>query len=164
MSLQALVRKSTHKCIATYVKLSKKLEYVLFHLCNSGLESPNTRTRQHSMLVIPALLSLKANAVEKGAIEIIDLVSKVIRKLKDPQEVVSKTARKLIVELQKCYPYHFDTQIVASLKKDEEKNICKAILRNDEDEIQRLITQSNHAQQLSQNPYNSFKKQQEESK
>jgi len=37
--VQALVRKSTHKCMATYVKLTKKLEYVLLHLIHTGLEN-----------------------------------------------------------------------------------------------------------------------------
>jgi hypothetical protein len=59
------VRKSTHKCIGTYVKLTRKLEYVLIHLISTGLDNPNSRTRQHSMLVIPALLSLKASIMEK---------------------------------------------------------------------------------------------------
>jgi hypothetical protein len=36
------------------------------------------------MLVIPALLSLKPQVVEKGNSEAIELVSKVIKKLKDP--------------------------------------------------------------------------------
>lgn len=58
--LQAIVRKSTHKCIGTYVKLTKKLEFVLMQIVSTGLENTNSRTRQHSMLVIPALLSLKA--------------------------------------------------------------------------------------------------------
>jgi hypothetical protein len=31
-SPKAIVRKSTHKCIGTYVKLTKKLEFVLGHI------------------------------------------------------------------------------------------------------------------------------------
>lgn len=93
------MRKSTHKCIASYVKLSKKLEFVLLHLTHSGLESPGTRTRQHSMLVIPALLSLKPSVVEKGCPEVLDLLSKVLKRVKDSQEIVAKTARKLLIEL-----------------------------------------------------------------
>ena len=60
--------------------------------------------RQHSMLVIPALLSLKPHVLEKCSIELLQLISKVISKVKDPQEIVAKTARKLILEIQKCYP------------------------------------------------------------
>jgi len=60
---KATVRKSTHKCIGTYVKFSKRLEFVLQHIIKFGLENQNQRTRQHSMLVIPALISLKANVI-----------------------------------------------------------------------------------------------------
>lgn len=63
-SPKAVVRKSTHKCIGTYVKLTKKLEFVLHHIIITGLENPNSRTRQHSMLVIPALLSLKTSLMD----------------------------------------------------------------------------------------------------
>lgn len=48
---------------------------------------------------------------------------------------MAKTARKLIVELQKCYPGAFEASLVNSLKSEEEKLMCKAVLRNDEDEI-----------------------------
>ena len=63
-SPKSIVRKSTHKCIGTYVKLTKKLEFVILHIIHTGLENQNSRTRQHSMLVIPALLSLKAQVME----------------------------------------------------------------------------------------------------
>ena len=38
-SPKAVVRKSTHKCIGTYVKLTKKLEFVLRHIIHTGLEN-----------------------------------------------------------------------------------------------------------------------------
>ena len=44
-SPKAVVRKSTHKCIGTYVKLTKKLEFVLMHIIHTGLENQNSRTR-----------------------------------------------------------------------------------------------------------------------
>jgi hypothetical protein len=44
-SPKAVVRKSTHKCIGTYVKLTKKLEFVLSHIIKTGLENSNSRTR-----------------------------------------------------------------------------------------------------------------------
>lgn len=73
-SPKAIVRKSTHKCIGTYVKLTKKLEYVLMHIIQTGLENSNSRTRQHSMLVLPALLSLKPSAVERENPEMKELI------------------------------------------------------------------------------------------
>ncbi len=55
------------------------------------------------MLVIPALLSLKTAVIEKGGPEVVEMLAKVVKKLKDPQEIVAKTAKKLIVELHKCH-------------------------------------------------------------
>ena len=65
------------------------------------------------MLVIPALLSLKPSVVERGAPEIVEMIGRTLKKLKDPQEIVSKTAKKLIVELNKCYPNHFESNLVS---------------------------------------------------
>jgi hypothetical protein len=53
---------------------------------------------------------------------------------------VAKTAKKLVLELQKCYPAVFETNIVSSLKSEEDRMVCKAVLRNDEDEIQRILS------------------------
>ena len=60
------------------------------------------------MLVIPALLSLKPSFIEKGAPEATEMLDAILRKIKDSQEIVAKTSRKLILELFKCYPTHFD--------------------------------------------------------
>ena len=51
------------------------------------------------MLVIPALISLKPSILDKPSPEAVDLMQRIIKKLKDPQDIVSKTARKLILEL-----------------------------------------------------------------
>jgi len=51
------------------------------------------------MLVIPALLSLKSSVVEKGSSEVVVMTGKVVKKLRDSQEIVAKTAKKLILEL-----------------------------------------------------------------
>lgn len=53
---------------------------------------------------------------------------------------MAKTARKLLVELQKCYPATFESSMVNALKNDEDKVVCRAVLRNDEEEIQRIIS------------------------
>ena len=39
------MRKSTHKCIGTYVKFSKRLEFVIQNIIKYGLENQNQRTR-----------------------------------------------------------------------------------------------------------------------
>ena len=107
-SPKAVVRKSTHKCIGTYVKLTKKIEFVILHIIHTGLENSNSRTRQHSMLVIPALLSLKTTVMEKECAELKELIDAVLKRIKaDSSEIVSKTGKKLILELQKCYPTTF---------------------------------------------------------
>ncbi len=63
---QGTVRKMTHKVIGTYVKLSKKLESVLNCLIKHGIGNMDSqRTRQHSMLVVPALISLKPSVIEQ---------------------------------------------------------------------------------------------------
>lgn len=57
------------------------------------------------MLVVPALISLKPQVIDKAvAPEATELMQRIIKKLKDPQEIVAKTARKLLQEIQKCYP------------------------------------------------------------
>jgi hypothetical protein len=87
------------------------------------------------MLVIPALISLKSSVVDKCSSEILELIQVVVRKLKDSTEIVAKTARKLLIEINKCYPLQFENLIIPSLKTDEEKQICRAVLKMDEDEI-----------------------------
>jgi hypothetical protein len=61
------------------------------------------------MLVIPALLSLKSSVIESRPppLEMQLLVDEVIARLRDPEEIVAKTARKLLAELHKLYPNHF---------------------------------------------------------
>lgn len=52
------------------------------------------------MLVIPALLSLKASIMDRECQEMKDLVQAVIKRIKgDQSEIVSKTGKKLILEL-----------------------------------------------------------------
>lgn len=117
---KATVRKTTHKCIGTFVKFSRKLEYVLLQLIRVGLANQNQRTRQHSMLVIPALLSLKPQLVDDGASELHQLVQNICSKLRDPIEIVAKTARKLLLELKKCYPDTFEPKFVDVLSNSED--------------------------------------------
>ena len=92
-SQKTVVRKSTHRCIASYVKLSLKLELVLNYIINVGLIHSRHRTRQHSMLVIPALLSLKKSWVKDKDNHIVKLVDTVATKLFDSSEIVQKTAK-----------------------------------------------------------------------
>ncbi len=56
------------------------------------------------MLVVPALLSLKPSVLDKCAPELSEMIKVIIKKLRDTQEIVAKTARKLLIEINKCYP------------------------------------------------------------
>lgn len=40
--------------------------------------------------------------------------------------------------MQKCYPSTFEQNVINYLKNDSEKALCKAVLSNDENEIQYL--------------------------
>lgn len=51
------------------------------------------------MLVVPALISLKPSVVDRCTPEITELISRIIKRLRDPLEIVAKTARKLLLEL-----------------------------------------------------------------
>ena len=59
------------------------------------------------MLVIPALISLKAIVITSQTGEMKYLIDAVIGRLRDSSDQVSKTAKKLLLELQKCYPSEF---------------------------------------------------------
>jgi len=60
------------------------------------------------MLVIPALLSLKPQLLDKCGPEVLEMIRVIIKKLRDSQEIVAKTARKLLIEINKCYPTQFE--------------------------------------------------------
>lgn len=51
------------------------------------------------MLVIPALISLKANVIQSRTPEMNQLIEAVISRLRDPADSVAKTAKKLLLEL-----------------------------------------------------------------
>lgn len=91
------------------------------------------------MLVIPALLSLKPATLDRCGPEIMEMLSKIMRKLKDPVEIVAKTARKLLIELYKCYPQQLEQQVLNTIKGEDEKTIMKAVFTNDEEEIQKAV-------------------------
>ena len=92
-SQKTVVRKSTHRWIASYVKLSLKLELVLDLIISVGLAHSKHRTRQHSMLVVPALLSLKKSWMKHADKHITDILESVTSRLFDSSEIVQKTAK-----------------------------------------------------------------------
>jgi hypothetical protein len=69
-----------------------------------------------------------------------DLLQGVIKRIRsDQSEIVSKTGKKLILELQKCYPEAFKTHYIANIRNQEDLLICKAVLANDEQQVKQLI-------------------------
>ena len=142
------MRKSTHKCIGTYVKFSKRLEYVLQNIISCGLENSNQRTRQHSMLVIPALISLKAAVINSQTPEMKLLIEAVIARLRDPADSVAKTAKKLLLELQKCYPNVFKSNYIDTLASEDERLICNLILENRFEEASKLVMSTSPSRRM----------------
>jgi len=68
-----------------------------------------------------------------------ELVKTIIEKLRDHAEIVAKTAKKLLLELQKCYPQYFASNYIEPIANPEEKHICELIIDNKFDEAQRII-------------------------
>lgn len=100
------------------------------------------------MLVIPALISLKASVIQKENIEMRQLVDAVIARLRDPQEPVSKTAKKLILELQKCYSETFKPLFIDPLQSEDDRAICGLILENKFTEAQQLINSTSPSKRM----------------
>jgi hypothetical protein len=91
------------------------------------------------MLVIPALISLKSSVIEEKSSYIQTLVSETILLLRDPSEIVSKTARKLICELHKCYPNSFEENFISNLPSQTDRKVCSLLISNQVEEAQKLI-------------------------
>ena len=72
------------------------------------------------MLVIPALISLKPSIMEKDTLEMNELIQSVIKRIQtDTSEIVAKTGKKLVLELQKCYSDSFKNNYIKCLKDTE---------------------------------------------
>ena len=72
------------------------------------------------MLVIPGLISLKPSIMEKDTLEMNELIQSVIKRIQtDTSEIVAKTGKKLVLELQKCYPDSFKNNYIKCLKDTE---------------------------------------------
>ena len=103
------------------------------------------------MLVIPALISLKSTIIQGTSSEMKLLVDAVISRLRDPAESVAKTAKKLVLELQKCYPNMFKINYIDCLQNEDDRNICNLILENKLDEAQKLIISTSPSKRMSMN-------------
>ena len=59
-----------------------------------------------------------------------NLIDAVIARLRDPAESVAKTAKKLILELHKCYPTTFKHHYIDALASEDDRAICNLIIEN----------------------------------
>jgi len=100
------------------------------------------------MLVIPALISLKPIVINEVTPEMTYLMDEITIKLRDPAENVAKTAKKLILELHKCYTATFEKNYVETKDSDDEKNIFRLIMANNFDESQKLINQTSPSKRM----------------
>lgn len=101
------------------------------------------------MLVVPALISLKATIVQGYNSEMKNLIDSVITRLRDPAESVAKTAKKLILELQKCYPTTFKHHYIDTLPSEDDRTICNLIIENKFDEAQKVIVATSPSKRMS---------------
>jgi len=76
------------------------------------------------------------------------LVDAVITRLRDPSDQVSKTAKKLLLELQKCYPTVFKQNYIDVLPSEEERSICSLILENKFDDATALILSTSPSKRM----------------
>ena len=78
------------------------------------------------------------------------LIEAVIGRLRDPAESVAKTSKKLLLELQKCYPSVFKLNYIDSLPSEDERHICNLILDNNFDEATKLIMSTSPSKRMAQ--------------
>ena len=77
------------------------------------------------------------------------LIDAVIARLRDPAESVAKTAKKLILELQKCYPTTFKSNFIDGLNSEDDRIICSLIIENKFEEAQKVINSSSPLKRIS---------------
>jgi len=66
-------------------------------------------------------------------------VDEVVARLRDQEEIVAKTSRKLLAELHKIYPNHFAASFIDTLANPDERLICQLILQGKSEEAQKHI-------------------------
>ena len=76
------------------------------------------------------------------------LILAVIARLRDPADSVAKTAKKLLLELQKCYPTVFKSNYIDSIPNEDERYICSLILENKFDEATKLIMSTSPSRRM----------------
>ena len=77
------------------------------------------------------------------------LIDAVIARLRDPAESVAKTAKKLILELQKCYPDKFKSNFIDTLSSEDDRIVCNFIIDNKFEEAQKVINSTSPSKRIS---------------
>lgn len=68
------------------------------------------------------------------------LINAVIRRIQsDPSEIVSKTGKKLVLELQKCYPDTFRGNYLNLMENGSRRSIIEAIIEGRENDLKALL-------------------------
>ena len=69
------------------------------------------------------------------------LINSVVTRIRcDQSDIVAKTGKKLIIELDKCYPNQFKTNYIESMNQDIYQQVCKAILEKNDDLLTQLLS------------------------
>lgn len=102
-SQSTALRKQAYKVLSCYTKMTGDLELVIELVLSSGFCSETDRLRQHSMLIIPVLLTVKQSFVSDKGYEFVRLIKCVAERLEDTSPIVSRTAKRLLLELNKSY-------------------------------------------------------------
>lgn len=76
------------------------------------------------------------------------LIEAVIARLRDPADSVAKTAKKLLLELQKCYPNVFKSNYIDTLASEDERLICNLILENRFEEASKLVMSTSPSRRM----------------
>ena len=61
-------------------------------------------------------------------------MDEVVARLRDQEEIVAKTSRKLLAELHKIYPNHFAASFIDTLANPDDRLICQLILQGKPEE------------------------------
>ena len=116
------MRKMAYKCLSQFVKRTSKLEFVLALIIQHGFMHKQDRARQHSMLVIPVMLSLNPTVIKNLTPTAVSLLEAVTVNLNDEVAVVQRTGRRLLLELKK----HFEDFLPSLLRQFESAKLMQA--------------------------------------
>ena len=72
-------------------------------IVSNGFKNKEERLRQHSMLVVPVLISIKPSVFDSSPECMREVMEEIAFLLYDEVAVVKRTAKRLLLELKKAY-------------------------------------------------------------